>query len=149
MTTFSRRIQQASWRTRRQTIGTILLVIVGIVMVAALYLDVAARTTLVGREIQVLEWEIGEIRAENANLKTELAHLLSYHEVAVRSDLLGFRRATAEETHYLIVPGYQGDSPVQLVTEDSVDAQNNLLKEAYTQSLFDWLGDQVAGGLVR
>ena len=117
MTNFSRQIQQAPWRTRRQTVGTILLAIVGIVMVAALYLDVAARTTLVGREIQALEWNTSQVKAENANLKTELARLLSYHEVAVRSDGLGFRRATAAETHYLIIPGYTGQETIVLVGE--------------------------------
>ena len=148
MTTFSRRIQQASWRTRRQTIGTILLVIVGVVMVAALYLDVAARTTLIGREIQSLEWETGQIESQNANFKTELARLLSHHEVAVRSDELGFRRATAAETHYLVVPGYMGKETVNLVIPDETQFQSYILTEAYSQSLFNWIGDQIFGGLV-
>lgn len=114
-------------------------------MVAALYLDVAARTTLVGREIQSLEWQTSQIKAENANLKTELAHLLSYHEVAVRSDALGFRRATAAETHYLVVPGYNGREPVNLIVDDQSSSQGALLTEAYTQSLFDW----ISGGFSR
>lgn len=147
MTTFSRSIQQAPWRTRRQMVGTILLAIVGVSMVIALYLDVATRTTLVGREIQSLEWETGQVEAKNANLKTELAHLLSYHEIAARSSQLGFRRATAAEIHYLVIPGYEGRAPVNLVIAQSDDYQNSLLKEAYTQSLFDWFGDQIQGAL--
>ena len=118
-------------------------------MVAALYLDVAARTTLVGREIQTLEWETGQIEAENANLKTELAELLSYHEVAARSNSLGFRRATAAETHYIVVPGYEGKAPVNFVTDSAEDLENSLLKDAYTQSLFDWVGDWVSGDARR
>jgi len=149
MTNFSGRIQQAPWRTRRQMVGTILLAIVGVSMIVALYLDVATRTTLVGREIQSLEWETGQLEAQNANLKTELAHLLSYHEIEVRSSALGFRRATAGETHYLVVPGYEGRGPINLVVDDSADYQNSLLTEAYTQSLFDWFGDQIQGGLSR
>lgn len=147
MTNFSRRIQQAPWRTRRQTVGAILLAIVGISMVIAFYLDVATRTTLVGREIQLLEWETSQIKAENANLKTELAHLLSYHEIESRSAALGFRRATAAEMHYLLVPGYAGKAAVSLVTEAPADDwQNELLTEAYTRSLFDWFDDQMRGG---
>ena len=146
MTTFSRRIQQASWRTRRQRLGTILLVIVAVVMVAALYLDVASRTTLMGREIQTLEHETSAVRAENANLKTELARLLSYHEVTARSSLLGFHRATAAEVVYLAVPGYTAEEPVNLVIEDDAAVQNGVLSKAYTQSLFDWVGIQVSGG---
>jgi hypothetical protein len=146
MTTFSRPIQQASWRTRRQQLGTILLVIVGFVMVAALYLDVASRTTLVGREIQNLEYETSLVKAENANLKTELARLLSYREVEARSELLGFRRATGAEIVYLAVPGYGGREPVNLVIEGDGTAQHQILSAAYTQSLFDWMGDQLSGG---
>lgn len=146
MITFSRRIQQASWRTRRQRLGTILLVIVGVVMVAALYLDVAARTTLVGREIQNLERETVATKAENANLKTELARLLSYHEIAGRSEALGFRRATADELVYLTVPGYVGQEAVNLVIDNGTSVQENVLTDAYTQSLFDWVGNQVLGG---
>ena len=146
MTTFSRRIQQASWRTRRQRLGTTLLVILSVVMVAALYLDVASRTTLVGREIQTLEYRTSLVKAENANLKTELARLLSYHEMAARSEVLGFRRATGAEMVYLAVPGYEGQEPVSLVIENNDVAQGDVLSAAYTQSLFEWMGDQVLGG---
>lgn len=146
MTTFSHRIQQASWRTRRQRIGTILLVILSIVMVAALYLDAASRTTLVGREIQTLEYKTSLVKAQNANLKTELAHLLSYHEVQARSDALGFRRATGAEIVYLSVPGYTGKKPVNLVVAEDANMQNSVLSKAYTQSLFDWVSAQVSGG---
>ncbi len=128
-------------------VGTILVVITGISMIAALYLNVAARTTLVGREIQSLEWKTGKIREENANLKTELAQLLSYREVASRSDRLDFRAATATETHNLLVPGYQGKGPVNLVDGNANNTEQNIISEAYTQSLFDWFGQQMQGGL--
>ena len=149
MTTFKRPVQQASWRTRRQRLGTILLVIVGVVMISGLYLDVATRTMLVGSEIQRLERQTSAVKGENANLKTELARLLSYHEVNARSAELGFRRATAAEIHYLVVPGYEGKEPVNLVIEDNVVVQNDILQAAYTQSLFDWFGNQLSGGSQR
>lgn len=146
MTVFSRRIQQASWRTRRQRLGATLLILLSIVMVAALYLDVASRTTLVGREIQTLEYETSLVKAENANLKTELAQLLAYHQVRARSEALGFRRATGADIVYLSVPGYEEQTPVNLVITGESTAQNDLLTEAYTQSLFEWLGVQLRGG---
>jgi hypothetical protein len=146
MTNFVRPIQQASWRTRRQRVGTILLVILSVVMVAALYLDVASRTTLVGREIQTLEYETSLVKAENANLKTELAELLSYHEVQARSEALGFRRATGADIVYLSVPGYRGQEPVNLVIAADGADQAQILSEAYTQSLFEWVGVQLRGG---
>ena len=58
MSIFKRTHYQALWRTRRQRIGAFLAALVGISMVAALYLSVTSRTTLVGREIQSLESKI-------------------------------------------------------------------------------------------
>ena len=82
----NRPIQQAPWRTHRQRVGAILLAIVGTSMVAALYLSVASRSTLVGREIQTLEREINLNKEKNANLKTDLARILSYSAVKTRGD---------------------------------------------------------------
>ncbi len=130
-------------------VGTILVVITGVSMIASLYLNLAARTTLVGREIQNLEWQTGKVREENANLKTELARLLSYKEIDRRSDALDFHAATAAETHYLVVPGYEGKEPVNLVDGIRADSQQNIISEAYTQSLFDWFGQQMQGGFLR
>ncbi len=130
-------------------VGTILAAIIGVSMIAALYLNVTARTTLVGREIQNLEWETSNVEEENANLKTELARLLSHDEITKRSDALSFRPATAEETHYIAVSGYEGKAPVNLTNKNMFTSQNDLLSEAYTQSLFDWFGQQIEGGSRR
>ena len=135
--TINRPILQAPWRTQRQRVGAILLGIVTAIMVAALYLSVASQSTLIGREVQTLEREISLGRQENANLKTELARLLSYHAVETRSDGLGFYPATEEETHYLLVPGYGGREAVVLL-EDSNEALSSSLPYEYSLSLFDW-----------
>ncbi len=50
--------KQAPWRIQRQWIGTFLLAVLGIAMVAALYLDVTAQAAISGREIQDLADEI-------------------------------------------------------------------------------------------
>jgi len=130
-------------------VGTILAAIVGVSMIAALYLNITARTTLVGREIQNLEWETSNLKEENANLKTELAQLLSYDELFKRSNALHFHRATAAETHYLVVPGYESKEPVNLIHNSATNSQNNILSEVYTQSLFDWFGQRMQGGTRR
>ena len=135
--TINRPILQAPWRTQRQRVGAILLGIVAAVMVAALYLSVASQSTLIGREVQTLEREINLAKQENANLKTELARLLSFHAVETRSDGLGFYPAEEEETHYLLVPGYSGRETVVLL-EESKEVVNTSLPSDYSLSLFDW-----------
>ena len=138
--TINRPILQAPWRTQRQRVGAILLGIVAAVMVFALYLSVASQSTLIGREIQNLEREISLAKQENANLKTELARLLSYHAVEARGDNLGFYPAVEEETHYLLVPGYSGKEAVVLL-EESQEVISSSLPSEYSLSLFDWFED--------
>ncbi len=139
MNKIKRTILQAPWRTRRQRVGTILLAIVGTSMVAALYLSVASQSTLIGREIQTLEREISLTKEENANLKTDLARTLSYYAIETRGDILGFRSATAEDIHYIIVPGYSGREPVALTNDTNLNTNHQTSPTEYSQSLFDWL----------
>jgi len=146
---FNRRIQQAPWRTRRQKAGAVLLAIVGSSMIAALYLSVASRSTLVAREIQSLEYKISLGRQENANLKTELAGLLSHDAISVRSDALDFQSASAEETHYILVPGYSGKEPITLGTNEDLSTRNLSLSAKYSQSLFEWFELQAQRGGLR
>ena len=142
----NRPIQQAPWRTRRQRIGAILLAIVGISMLAALYLGVTSQATLIGREVQALEREIDLSREENANFKTELARLMSYDATQTRITTIGFRSATAQETHYLYVPGYERTQAINLVNDTNLNTDTTLLSIEYTQSLFDWVAVQTGRG---
>ncbi len=142
-------VLQAPWRTRRQRIGAILLAIVGTSMIAALYLSVASRATLVGREIQSLERQINRAKEENADLKTELARKLSYRNIEKRSEELGFREASAEEIHYIFVPGYAGKKTVNFSDSSLNNAVSPALPAEYTQSIFDWLRRQTHGGKSR
>ena len=141
-----RTIQQAPWRTRRQQIGAVLLALVGVIMVFALYLSVASQATLTGREIQSLERNISLTREQNANLKTELARLLSYRSVQKRSDALGFSPATPEETHYILVPGYEEVRPINLTDTTTLNTNISSLPTAYSQSLFEWIDLQMHRG---
>ncbi len=107
-------------------------------MIAALYLSVASQSTLVGREIQLLEREISLNKEENANLKTDLARILSYYAAETRGDALGFHSATSEEIHYLPIPGYSGREAVTLANDTNLSANFQNLPTEYSQSLFDW-----------
>jgi len=146
---FNRRIQQAPWRTRRQKAGAVLLAIVGVSMIASLYLSVASRSTLVAREIQNLERKISLGKQNNANLKTALARLLSHDAISIRSDALDFQVATVEETHYILVPGYSGREPISLATNDNPGTRNISLSAKYSQSLFEWFELQAQRGGFR
>ncbi|MCF6277299.1 MAG: hypothetical protein L3J16_00905 [Anaerolineales bacterium] len=145
MSFFKRTYQQASWRTRRQTVGAFLVGLVCVSMVGALYLSVTSQAAILGREIRDLEREISINKQTNADLNTKLAGLLSSDAIAERSRKLGFRRADASETYYMVVSGYDGALPVSLTgaTNDASDFSN--LPAAYTQSLFDWISERMRG----
>ena len=87
--------KQAPWRVQRQWIGAFLLVVVGLSMIAALYLDVTARAAKAGREIQELRFELTKAQRENADLETQLADLTSTVEMQRRALELGYRPAPA------------------------------------------------------
>ncbi len=135
--------RQAPWRTRRQTIGLFLAVLVCASMVAALYLSVTSRTAIIGREIQSLESEISANRQRNADLETRLAILLSNRETERRAREQGFRPAGPDEIHYLVVPGYVPPQPVSLAARPDLRVNAPAVPPEYTQSLFEWFDEQM------
>ena len=67
----------APWRIQRQWIGSILLAVVVLAMIATLYLDVTSQAAIAGREIQDLTASINESQQASADLQTQLAALTS------------------------------------------------------------------------
>jgi cell division protein FtsL len=141
--------KQAPWRKQRQYIGAFLLLVVGVAMVAALYLDVTARTALAGRQIQSLRYEMTINQQMNADLETELARLTSSALMQQRALELGYRPVQPGELDYVLVPGYAAPEPdILLVAQDSPPVSNQLPDE-YTESLFEWLDSRMRYGAGR
>ena len=69
--------KQAPWRVQRQYVGAFVLAVIGVAMIAALYLQVTARAAAAGREIQEVRVQITTIQRANADLETQLAGLTS------------------------------------------------------------------------
>ncbi len=140
--------KQAPWRVQRQWIGAFLLAVVGIAMVAALYLDVTARTAVAGREIQEMRIQITTVQRENADLETKLADLTATAVMEKRAEDLGYRPVLPGELDYVAVPGFAlPEPPILLAAVDTAPAAQNQPVE-YTQSLLEWFEDRVKlGGL--
>ena len=107
--------RQASWRIQRQWLGLILLGVILIAMVAGVYLNVTARASLAGREVQMLEEQITENQRTNADLETQLAAQTSTAAMEQRASELGFQPANPEEIVYVFVPGYVPLARINLV----------------------------------
>lgn len=132
------KVRQAPWRVQRQWIGLFLLGVVLVTMVAALYLNVAVRTAVAGREIQMLENDITVNQRTNADLETELARLTSVEAMEKRAEALGFVTVDPDQITYVIVAGYTPPSAVDLSTPGEEASDTPILLSTYTESLFDW-----------
>ena len=137
----------APWRAQRQWMGTILLVVLGLGMTAALYLDVTSQAAIIGRQIQALRVDIIAVELVNADLKSRLADSTSTSAMEARARLLGYEPVEHAGLQYLPVPGYVELEPVILATAGSMRPSAASMPPEYTESLFAWLGRRLETSL--
>jgi cell division protein FtsB len=138
--------KQAPWRVQRQWVGAFLLGVIGLAMIAALYLDVTARTAVAGREIQQLRFEIAVLQRSNADLETELAALTSTAVMQRRALELGYRPVQPGELDYIAVSGFYDPKPAILQMSDAPARPVYALPGEYTQSLLEWFDERIKFG---
>ena len=138
--------KQAPWRIQRQYVGAFLLVVIGLAMIAALYLLVTARAAATGREIQELRLEIINTQQVNADLETQLAKLTSSGVMEQRAIQLGYRPIKPGDINYVTVPGYVAPEPEILRKAVDVSPFPQALPDAYTLSLMDWFDQRITAG---
>ena len=138
--------KQAPWRVQRQWVGAFLLAVIGMAMIAALYLDVTARTAVTGREIQELRTEITTTQRTNADLETQLANMTSTIEMQHRALALGYRPVKPGELDYVAVPGFAVPEPEILLVAEDAPPPVELLPAEYSQSLIEWFDERIRFG---
>lgn len=134
--------RMAPWRIQRQWIVNFLLSVIGLAMVAALYLDVTAQAAIAGRQIQSLAFDTTTVQQESADLQTQLAVLTSATAMEQRALDLGYRALDTDEMEYLVVPGYVKPQPdiLAIIPQPALSAPT--IAPEYNQSLLDWLDEQ-------
>jgi hypothetical protein len=135
--------KQAPWRIQRQWIGTFMLAVLGLAMVAALYLDVTSQAAISGRAIQDLTAEMIANQHANADLETKLAELTSISSMEVRSQTLSFKSIDSSQMKYLVVPGYTAPIPEILVSASALRPSAPSIPPEYTESLIDWFDQRL------
>jgi cell division protein FtsL len=137
--TFAQTYAQAPWRKQLQFIGLFSLVLVSIALVAGIYLNVSAKASAVGRDIQSMQSEIDVLDRDIEDLQSQLATVLSFSEMEARAHKLGFELVSEEQTVYLNIPGYTTRPPVTLAPNSQRTLRSApVLPAQYTESLFDW-----------
>ena len=141
--------KQAPWRVQRQYVGAFLLTVIVLALVAALYLDLSARTTLAGRQIQELQAEITAVQRSNADLETELANITASSVMQQRALELGYRPVEPGELDYVFVPGYVAPEPDLLLAAVDSTTRGYALPDIYSQSLLEWLDERISSGGIQ
>lgn len=132
--------KQAPWRTQLQWIGIFLLVLVGIAVVAGVYLMISGRAAATGRRIQNLEAEILALEMEINDLRTRYAEASSAKSLSERAEALNMTLLDPLEAMYIEVPGYIPPSQPALAPPPIVeDISTPVLLPEFTASLWDWL----------
>jgi len=131
---------QAPWRKQMQIIGVFALVLVLMALVALLYLNISARATRVGREIQTMQEDIEGMDLEIEDMYSNLSKILSAEEMEKRALDQGFIPLGSDDVLFLKVSGYTERRTVVLAPiSDRIVQSAPVTPMEYTESLFDWM----------
>ena len=133
----------APWRIQRQWVGIVLLAVVGLAMVATLYLYVTARAAIAGREIQDLTASMRASQQASADLQTRLAASTATGVMEQRAVAMGFEPITAGKMEYIVVAGYVAPQPLILKSVPQPGLRAPSIPPEYNQSLLDWMDQQI------
>ncbi len=133
--------QVTPWRRQAIWLGSFLLGLVSLALLASLYLSVISRAATLGREIQYMQAEIERTRRVNADLTVQLAALTAADTLQERAEKLGLVPASPEQIQYVVVPGYNGRAPVTLAPAPTPPPQT-LVHPDFSESLLDWVQRQ-------
>jgi hypothetical protein len=140
---YSQAYSQAPWRRQIQIVGLFLLIVVFAALVAAIYLNVSARSGAIGRELQSIQDQLLADEQKIADLKAQLGTIYSSAEMERRARTLGFQSVDPEEALYIVVPGYSGRQPLILAPAFQRDVVSaTVLPAEYTEPLSVWLRKQ-------
>lgn len=115
-------------------------------LVGAIYLfqtsDIATR----GREVQVLQRNLDDIKQENIELERDIAEAESLDRLQRDATRLGFTRSAPDDVEYLIIPDYP-EAPEMVPTPEGAlqgePAEN--MAEALWIALTNSVGDLIHG----
>lgn len=136
----SQAFKQAPWRSQIQMVGLFLLVLVGVLLLASVYLTISGRAASAGLNAYNLNYQRRVLERTIADSKAQLALLTSSGVMEERAKAMGFEQADPDKVVYVIVPGYTGRQTAILAPPPGVtEEQTVAIKSVYRQSLWDWL----------
>ena len=132
--------RQTPWRVQAQRLVVFAVAIVGVALIAVLYLDLAGTAANAGLEFNKLEKQKSDLTRQIEDLRAQLAVETSETKMMERAKALGFVQIAMDKVLYIVVPGYTGRVPVTTSMPAAAAPQSEpILKPSYTQSLWEWL----------
>lgn len=137
---FTQTHAQAPWRKQLQIVGLFLLFVVGVSLVAGIYLSVSARAAAVGRDIQDKNELLDAYDREIEDMQSRLAAILSTEEMEARALKMGFQSIQPDQIVYSTIPGYVEQHRVVLAAKSPRSVVGaRVMPPEYTESLFSWM----------
>jgi hypothetical protein len=164
MRQFQQAYSQAPWRIKIRRLGTFLLIVVSIAIVAGIYLTITARAATTGREIQTMQIRLIELQSVSysslegeeealpieelkqviASLESQLAYITSYDVMEQRARDLGFDTVSPDDILYIEVQGYVDQQPAHMAPPPAPVARSPIIESPeFKESLVDWLKSQI------
>lgn len=128
-----------SWRSQRQLVATLSLMVVVGIIIAALYLIQTSTTTTTARELVEMDEYRQHLENENEQLRAEIASYQSLPRVMTRAAELGFRSADDADIQYVIVEGYRYHRPLLAPSPTPTPVEP---PRVYDETLLGWLEQQ-------
>ena len=140
-------LRKLSWLGETQAaLGWGVIVIIG-ALVGTLYVGQASRIAEQGRTTQALQFELAEVKRNNAQLEREIAEAQSLELLETRARQLGFVRSLPEDIEYLVVESYPPDlaTPTPQPTADAETLKAESLGQAIWWYISSNFSDMVRG----
>jgi cell division protein FtsL len=135
---------QIPWRKQIQSVGLFLVILVLCLVIAMIYVNVNAEAVVIGRQIQDMQESLDMLKRSIADKQSQVAYITSAVEMEKRALDMNFRQVDPGAALYIVIPGYGGRSEAVIAppSEPAV-AQSRILSPEYSQSLFDWLKQEL------
>lgn len=110
-------------------------------LVGAIYVSQASRIAGAGRQVQIMQNRLDDLKRQNAELEREIAEAQSLERLQQEAVRLGFVRAAPEDIEYMVVEDYPratAPSPISAPTPTStrpVESMNEAIWLALRHSM--------------
>jgi len=140
---------EAPWRRQIRFLVFFLCSLIGLAVLAWIYLSVSSQAANIGREIQGYQREVNRMLQYNADMEAQIAALSSASAMKERIDKLNLRPVEPTDLVYIYVPGYV---PPKTRIESSLEQQpliptnqpnGPLMVPEFSQSWIDVLWETV------